>query len=143
MDWGREKPLDGKKIGLVYQRQLTKELAVSSLKSAGAGQIISGGAPEMVKRLVEFQPAFIIVEYDMEPLDGGLFLQYIHKNPQLAELPCLMLVHERDSVAADKARRAGAREIVKVPFSVDGVVKAAIKIVNPTQEASRAALLFR
>ena len=132
--------LKNAKVMLIVERQLTRELLVSSLKQIGAGITIHGPAHEMLQRVTEFKPEVIFCEYAMEPLDGFACVHHLRQH-QVA-VPVAMLVHKGDNQALAKSRTVGANQIIPIPFTVADVIATVGKIVNGEPEPKHRELYF-
>ena len=137
---GDKNLLKGAKVMLIVERQLTRELLVSSLKQVGAGVTIHGPAHEMLQRIPEFKPEIIFCEYAMEPLDGAACLHHLSQHK--VTTPVVMLVHKGDNPALAKSKAMGAKQTVLVPFTVADIIASVDKVVNPQPEPKRRELYF-
>ena len=137
---GDKNLLKGAKTMIIVERQLTRELLVSSLKQIGAGVTIHGPAHEMLQRLAEFKPEIIFCEYAMEPLDGFACVHHLRQHK--VATPVIMLVHKGDNPALAKSKTAGANQIIQIPFTVADVISTVTAIVNPPPEPKRRELYF-
>ena len=137
---GDKNLLKGAKVMLIVERQLTRELLVSSLKQIGAGTTIHGVAHEMLQRVAEFKPEIIFCEYAMEPLDGFACVTHLRKH-QVAT-PVVMLVHKGDNPALAKSKACGANQTIQIPFTVADVIATVNKVVNGEAEPKRRELYF-
>lgn len=131
MDWNRDKPLNGVRGVLATDKQLTKELLITALRSAGFGQILAGSGPEMLEAVRAFNPDVIFAEFDMAPLDGNAFLRHISAEFKLPT-PSILLFHEGDQKdAMQGAKQAGLHGALLIPFTRDSVVKMTRKVLTP------------
>ena len=137
---GDKNLLKGAKMMLIVERQMTRELLVSSLKQIGAGVTIHGPAHEMLQRVAEFKPDIVFCEYAMEPLDG--FACVTHLRQHKVTVPVVMLVHKGDNPALAKSKEAGTNQVIPIPFTVADVIATVNKIVNPAPEPKRRDLYF-
>lgn len=129
MDWNRDKPLNGVRGLLATDKQLTKELLIAALRSAGAGQVMAGGGPEMLEAVRAFNPDVIFAEFDMAPFDGNAFFSHIRADFKLTT-PAILLFHEEDQKKAMLgARQAGLNGALPIPFTRDSVVGMTRKVL--------------
>lgn len=131
MDWGRDKCLNGAKVLMAVERQLTRELLVTALKSAGAGRILAGMGPDMLRQAADFAPELVLSEFDMEPLNGAGFIRALKGHPTLRQVPAIMVVHSRDYAITNAATAAGAGATIPIPFTVADVLAAVRKVMPP------------
>lgn len=130
MDWNRDKPLNGVRGLLATDKPLTKELLVTALRSAGAGQIIAGSGPDMLDAIRTFKPDVIFAEFDMTPFDGNDFVRHIRSDFKLAT-PAILMFHEEDQKRALLgAKQAGLNGALPIPFTRDSVVKMTQKVLR-------------
>ena len=97
-------------------RRVLKTLGSRDVKEA------SNGA-DGLKLLKDFQPDIIVVDWEMEPINGIELVKQIRSNQDtpLAFIPIIMLTghSEKDRVTA--ARDSGINEFVVKPFSAHGL----------------------
>lgn len=130
MDWNRDKPLNGVRGLLATDKPLTKELLVTALRSAGAGQIMAGGGPDMLQAIRAFNPDVIFAEFDMAPFDGNAFIKHIRSDFKLAT-PAILMFHEGDQTRALLgAKQAGLNGALPIPFTRDSVVKMTQRVLR-------------
>lgn len=130
MDWNQDKPLNGVRSLLATDKQLTKELLITALRSAGASQVMAGSGPDMLEQVRSFAPDVIFADFDMNPLDGNVFIRHIRAEFKLTT-PAILLFHEGDQNAALLgAKKAGVNGAVAIPFTRDTVVKMTRKVLG-------------
>ena len=137
---GDKNLLKGARVMLIVERQLTRELLVSSLKQIGAGPTVHGPAHDMLQRVAEFKPEVIFCEIAMEPLDGAACLHHLRSHKIMT--PVAMLAHKGDTQAIAKSKSGGAAQIIQVPFTVADVIASVSKIINGEPEPKRRELYF-
>jgi CheY-like chemotaxis protein len=130
MEWNSNKPLKGVRCLLATDKALTKELMVTALKQAGAGQTLAGPGPDMLRVVTEFKPEVIYAEYDMAPLDGSALIGHLRAEFKLTT-PAILLFHEEDQKAAlSRAREIGLNGALPIPFSNEAVIKMTRKVLG-------------
>lgn len=131
MDWNSNRPLNGIRSLLATDKQLTKELLTTALRTAGAEQVVAGGGTDMLQLVRTFAPDVIFADYDMTPFDGTVFIKHIRSEFKMAT-PAILLFHEEDqNIALAGAKQAGVTGAVAIPFTNDTVVKMARKVLGP------------
>ncbi|MBI5163546.1 MAG: response regulator [Magnetospirillum sp.] len=130
MEWGHTKQLRNARCLMAVERQLTRELLITALKMAGAGQILSGTGSDMLREVQTFKPDVIFAEYDMALIDGVDFVRHIRTDFKI-ETPTVLLIHEGDrKKALGPAKAAGVSGAVIVPFTQDALVKMTRKVLG-------------
>jgi len=130
MNWNHNKPLSGLRSLLATDRQLTRELLITVLKAAGADQVMTGSAPEMLAAAPGFAPDVIFAEFDMVPINGNIFLHHLRFR-QHCTMPSIILFHETDQQAAlSGAKESGVTGALLIPFKPDSVIRMTRKVLG-------------
>ncbi len=119
-----EKYLENVRFLVVDDNMFIRTTVRLVLKTMGSREIkeASNGA-DGLKLLQGYQPDIIIVDWEMEPINGIEFVQQIRGNQDtpLAFIPIIMLTGHSEQERVTAARDAGINEFVVKPFSANGL----------------------
>jgi len=65
-------------------------------------------------------PSLIVLDLNMPRLDGRQVLSYLKGQPQLSDIPVVMLSTSDNKVYKDECARLGAARFLKKPFHFEG-----------------------
>ena len=103
---------------IVDDDPLIRKLIATTLESvAGYRLEQAGDGVEAVEQGVRRRPDLIFLDVDMPRLDGIEACRRLRSNPATAGATIVMLTGETGTVAADRARDAGADLYLTKPFS--------------------------
>ena len=105
-----------------YARSFIK----SALHSFGARQVIEAGdGPEGVRILSERKVDLVLVDYDMQPLDGISLTRLLRSGevPQCRDIPIIMVSGAADMDTVVLARNAGINEFLAKPVSAESLFR--------------------
>ncbi|KAF0222595.1 MAG: CheY-like [Rhodospirillaceae bacterium] len=105
-----------------YARSFIK----SALQSFGARQVVEAGdGPEGVEVLRDRKIDLVLVDYDMQPLDGIAFTRLIRAGevPPCTDLPIIMVSGAADMDTVVLARNAGITEFLAKPVSAESLFR--------------------
>lgn len=106
---------DDEHISKVYEIKLAKEGILSSLARDGE---------EAVAKITAEKPNVILLDLMIPKKDGFGVLEEIKKNPELANIPVIVLSNLGQQVDQDRAIGLGANEyLVKVDYPIQEVVE--------------------
>lgn len=119
-----EKYLENVRFLVIDDNMFIRTTVRLVLKTMGAREVqeASNGA-EALKILAQFQPDIIIVDWEMEPVNGMEFVAKIRGagDGPLSFIPIIMLSGHSEAVRVTAARDAGVNEFVVKPFSAHGL----------------------
>ena len=97
-------------------RRVLKTLGSRDVKEAPNGA-------DGLKLLKDYQPDIIVVDWEMEPINGIEFVKQIRSNQDtpLAFIPIIMLTGHSEQDRVTTARDVGINEFVVKPFSAHGL----------------------
>ncbi|MBR9971395.1 cyclic nucleotide-binding domain-containing protein [Magnetospirillum sulfuroxidans] len=105
-----------------YARSFIK----SALNSFGARQVVEAGdGPEGVQILRDRKIDLVLVDYEMQPLDGIAFTRLIRigEIPLCADIPIIMVSGAADMDTVVLARNAGITEFLAKPVSAESLFR--------------------
>jgi CheY-like chemotaxis protein len=106
-----------KKILLVDDNAQTRTLYRSKLLSDGFTIVEARNGTEALKKLQETKVDLIIFEIWMEGIDGFKFLQVMKINPELRDIPAVVLSARSTPADLDKAMTLGAKDYLVKMFT--------------------------
>jgi len=121
-----QKVLANKRVLLAIESKPFRDIIVNVCKEQGASAVIFGIGSEIILEIEKFRPDLLFIEYIMAPLDGVGFFAEVRMKHKL-KVPAVMLVQSFDSDGIERSRSINVNEIVLVPFSVNDILKAAVK----------------
>ncbi len=104
----------------IHMRRLISRM----LKGAGFNVIETGSGVEALKILADSQnkPDLVTCDISMPDMDGFEILQAIRSNPDLVDLPVIMLTAMGQLSEADRAKEMGATNYITKPFSAMSLI---------------------
>ena len=119
-----EKYLENVRFLVVDDNMFIRTTVRLVLKTMGSREIreANNGA-EALKLLQGYQPDIIIVDWEMDPINGIEFVENIRGSQEtpLAFIPVIMLTGHSEAERVTKARDSGVNEFVVKPFSASGL----------------------
>ena len=84
------------------------------------------------------KPDLVLLDITMPVMDGVAMLEKLQADPELKNIPVLMLTAEGQKAMADRAAALGSRGYLTKPFTGDALIEHVSRIV-PLQERTVAA----
>lgn len=97
-----------KKILLIDDNRLTREINGSVLEQAGYKTVTAGDGREGLKKLEEEKIDLIILDLIMPDIDGFEFLTLYKKNPLTQDIPVVVLTIRDSPQDIERAKSLGA-----------------------------------
>lgn len=109
-----------KKILVVDDNTINLKLADKILKEVPDYKpiMVPSGA-RALQFLSKNVPSMILLDIMMPDMDGFETLAELRKNPALAEVPVIFLTADTEAETLEKAKAAGAKDLVTKPFKKD------------------------
>ena len=102
--------------------ELMGELVQVTLMSAGHGVGVLGDGDDALQILRRRKPDLLILDINMPRMSGSEVLAAIRRDPELYNLPVLMLTARRETIDEHIARAAGANDYLRKPFDPDELI---------------------
>lgn len=99
-----------KKILIIDDNSLTREINGSVLEHAGYEVIAAGGGSEGLKKLTEEKIDLIVLDLIMPEVNGFEFLKICKNDPSLQHIPIIVLTGRDLPEEIEKVKSLGARE---------------------------------
>lgn len=102
--------------------ELVGELVQATLIDAGHAVGVVKNGREALEVVQQRRPDLLILDISMPEMTGSQVLDQVRLDPQLYDLPVLMLTARRSQTEEDIALKAGATEYLRKPFDPDRLV---------------------
>lgn len=102
--------------------ELVGELVQATLIDAGHAVGVVGNGRDALEVVKRRRPDLLILDISMPEMTGSQVLDVIRIDPELYDLPVLMLTGRRSQTEEDIALKAGATEYLRKPFDPDQLV---------------------
>ncbi len=103
---------------VVDDLQSTRMLVADMLREMGFTSIVEAASgAEAIRKLNQERPGLIVCDYVMRGMSGVDLVREVRKNPDLRQLPVIMLSNNRDVPLIDAAFHAGADDYLVKPIS--------------------------
>jgi len=102
--------------------ELMAEVVQATLLDAGHAVGVLGNGREALDVVRRRRPDLLILDISMPEMTGSQVLDQVRRDPDLYDLPVLMLTGRRSQADEDIAIKAGATEYLRKPFDPDQLV---------------------
>lgn len=122
-----------------------RNIVTAMLKGAGVRKIKAcGSGYEAILAISRFAPDIVIVDYNMEPVDGLEFTRFMRASPLSPDLfvPIIMMTGHADRALVTAARDAGVHEVIVKPVTVKGLIARFHSILDEPRDFVRAGRYF-
>ena len=122
------------RVLVVDDAQLMQDLLKASLQEAGCRRIVTIGDARKAYGLLQKKPFdLVLCDWNMPGISGLELLQRIRKDPDLAELPFIMITAEHDKELVKAALNEGVNGYIVKPFKPDMVLRQIRKVFARSQ----------
>jgi two-component system chemotaxis response regulator CheY len=119
-----------KKILIVDDSETIRITVSATLEGAGFTVIQAVDGMDGLARLAEHEIALIILDVNMPRLGGLEMLEKIKADPNMANIPVVMLTTEAHYGMIDRAKKLGAKGWMIKPVKPENLIAAAKKIAS-------------
>lgn len=123
--------------------ELVGELVQATLIDAGHAVGVVGNGRDALEVVQQRRPDLLILDISMPGMTGTQVLDQIRLDPQLYDLPVLMLTARRSQTEEDIALKAGATEYLRKPFDPDRLVVTVSALLAKAARPAAPAAQFR
>ena len=124
------------KILIVDDEAFMLRVTELSLKKGGYGLIFGRNGSEAVKLAGGEQPALIIMDVQMQEMDGLAALRQLKQNPATASIPVIMLTARGHMLTRQEAEGSGAALFLTKPCSPMQLLKEVQRILGGAESIS-------
>jgi CheY-like chemotaxis protein len=116
------------KIMIVDDCQTTRKLLGHYLKSRGYSVIFAENGLDALEKLGTEQVNLIMTDLNMPYMDGIELIKAVKSDPNMSDIPILMVTTENDSAEKERALHSGADGYVVKPVTGEAIAEN-IKII--------------
>lgn len=112
-----------KKIIIVEDEKILGDILSKKLISSGYDVSLEVNGEAGLKKIKEIKPNLILLDLLMPKMDGYELLEIIKKDPEISEIPVIIISNSGYLVELDKAVTLGAKDyIIKADFNLNDVI---------------------
>ena len=111
------------KILVVEDNPAFQRLLALALSEAGYEVIVANDGADGLKKAREYHPQLIILDIMLPGMDGYEVCRYMRSDPQLANLPILMLTAKAGPRDEQEGFRAGADDYLTKPVDLSELMQ--------------------
>jgi len=112
-----------KKVILVEDEQVIVDLLERKLVQEGYDVTVARDGVEGLKKMKEVKPDLVLLDIIMPRMGGFEVMAQMGKDPELKEIPIIIISNSGQPVELDKARELGARDwLIKTEFDPQEVL---------------------
>jgi len=120
-----------KKILLVEDEKLIIELLERKLTREGYEISIARDGMEGLEKMREEKPDLVLLDIIMPRMGGFEVMEEMQKDPELKEIPIIVISNSGQPVELDRAQRLGAKDwLIKTEFDPQEVVDKVVKQIG-------------
>ena len=121
----------GKKILIVEDEEILTGLLGKKLTNEGYEVSIAKDGEEGLKVIQEIKPDLILLDIVMPKMGGFEVMAEMAKNPELKEIPIIVISNSGQPVEIDRAQELGAKDwLVKAEFDPQEVIDKIVKQIG-------------
>ena len=118
------------KIMIVDDCQTTRRLLGHYLKSRGYSVVFAENGLDALQKLGTETVNLVMTDLNMPYMDGMELIKTLRADPDLSEIPILMVTTENDEEERKKAFSNGANGYVVKPITADAITENIKSIIN-------------
>ena len=108
-----------------------RRLLVEKFAKEGFGVVEAGGGKEALELLKKQKPTVILLDLVMPGIDGFEVLDKIRKDPDIKDIPVVVLSNLGEKENVDRAKTLGADDyLVKAHFVLDEIVAKVSQLIS-------------
>ena len=124
-----------KKILLVEDEEIMIDLLQKKLTKEGYEVSVARDGEEGLKLMREVKPALILLDIVMPKMGGFEVMEQMAKEPELRDIPVIVISNSGQPVELDKAQKLGAKDwLIKTEFDPQEVIEKVKKQVPPFEK---------
>jgi len=106
-----------KKILIADDHPEVVELVRVTLEGGNYEIVDASNGKEALEKIRKMKPDLVLLDIIMPKMDGFEVCRKLRKDPQIKEIPIIMLTAKGQAVDQEKGRQIGARDYITKPFS--------------------------
>ena len=118
------------KIMIVDDCNTTRKLLGHYLRSRGYSIVFAENGLDAIEKLAVHYVNLIVTDLNMPYMDGIEFIKTLRSDPELSEIPILMVTTENDDIERAKAISSGANGYMVKPVTGDNIAENIRLILN-------------
>ena len=118
------------KIMIVDDCNTTRKLLGHYLRSRGYSIVFAENGLDAIEKLAVQYINLIVTDLNMPYMDGIEFITTLRSDPELSEIPILMVTTENDDIERAKAISSGANGYMVKPVTADTIAEKIRLILN-------------
>lgn len=120
-----------KKILLIEDEDIMIDLLEKKLIQEGYEVTVARNGEEGLRAMRETKPNVILLDIVMPKMGGFEVMEEMNKDPDLKEIPIIIISNSGQPVELDKAKELGARDwLIKTEFDPQEVIDKVIKQIG-------------
>jgi CheY-like chemotaxis protein len=120
-----------KKILLVEDEEIMIDLLQKKLTREGYEASVARDGDEGLKIMREIRPDLILLDIIMPRMGGFEVMEAMNKDPELKQIPVIVISNSGQPVELDKAQKLGAKDwLIKTEFDPQEVIEKVIKQIG-------------
>jgi len=124
-----------KKILLVEDEEIMIDLLQRKLTKEGYEVSVARDGEEGLKLMREVKPALILLDIVMPKMGGFEVMEQMAKEPELRDIPVIVISNSGQPVELDKAQKLGAKDwLIKTEFDPQEVIEKVKKQLPPFEK---------
>ncbi len=124
------------KLLLLDESLLVQRVVELAFREKGVDIHIAENADEALEIAENTSPDVVVAGLDLEGSDGLDFCRRLREQPDLSQVPLLVLTSTRNSVSDEEIREVGAIAIIEKPFKPVVFTEAVERIIAPARSES-------
>jgi len=113
-----------KELLLIEDEQIMIDLLEKKLRKEGYKVSVAKDGLEGLERIRERKPDLILLDIIMPKMSGFEVMKEMQKDPELSEIPVIIISNSGQPVELDKARQLGAKDwLIKTEFDPREVIE--------------------
>ena len=121
----------GKKILLIEDEEVMVSLLQKKLTEEGYEVLVARDGEEGLEAIKKNKPDLILLDIIMPKMGGFEVMEEMSKDPEIKDIPIVVVSNSGQPVELDKAQKLGARDwLIKTEFDPKEVVAKVIKQIG-------------
>ncbi|HEY0087982.1 MAG TPA: response regulator [Candidatus Lokiarchaeia archaeon] len=120
-----------KKILIVEDEEIMIDLLQRKLTREGYEVSVTRDGDEGLKTMREVKPDLILLDIIMPKMGGFEVMEEMNKDPELKQIPIIIVSNSGQPVELDNAQKLGAKDwLIKTEFDPQEVIEKVIKLIG-------------